>query len=141
MMGSTSRTPPCPERTTPQMAAIKWTIDAAKSALDIAGFVVIALERTKDGYGTVLRCTDRALVTVYDSGKVLCQGKRIPETKVLFTGNADAPLKTVAPLKITPTQLEPARSENPLISSKGSSVRFIRDVPFGGPNDGVDLPW
>jgi predicted nucleotide-binding protein len=83
-------------------------IDEAKACLQAGGFQINGEERLKNGTGTKLTITTGAIVNVYDSGKVVVQGKNqdpVKECLCLGVGQVVVP---VAPANGAP---KPMRSK------------------------------
>ena len=80
---------------------VKWWLEAAENRLWEAGVEVATIEAMASGYGSTIRTRDGRMICVYDTGSLVCQGKLIPETKLIFeeppSGERPQNIKTDTP--------------------------------------------
>jgi predicted nucleotide-binding protein len=72
-------------------------LDGARETLQNNGFQILSEERMNNGLGSRLKCADGEIVCVYDTGKVVVQGKNQAAVKPLF--GQEAPAAPVEALK------------------------------------------
>jgi predicted nucleotide-binding protein len=69
-------------------------VEDVRRDLESAGFKVTVCERLDNEQGHQVRCRGGEVVNVYDSGKVVVQGKNQPQVKAaLGVGSGGAPKK------------------------------------------------
>lgn len=68
----------------------KWNLDGVRETLQNNGFQITSEERMGNGLASQLKCANGEIVCVYDSGKVVVQGKNQGAIKPLFGQEAPA---------------------------------------------------
>ena len=62
----------------------KWNLESVRDTLQNNGFQISSEERLGNGAGSQVKCANGEIVCVYDSGKVVVQGKNQGAVKPLF---------------------------------------------------------
>ncbi len=73
------------------------TIDEAKDCLQAGGFALVDVSRLPNGTGSKLTLANGAIVNVYDSGKVVVQGKNQDPVKVCLGLGVEQKVVAAAP--------------------------------------------
>lgn len=60
-----------------------------KAVLKTHRYDMVSDERMKNGYGDTLRLSNGCILNIYDSGKVVCQGKNADEVKAILEKMSD----------------------------------------------------
>ncbi|MBS1057049.1 hypothetical protein [Gluconobacter kondonii] len=126
---------------------VKWWLEAAENRLWEAGVEVATIEAMASGYGSTIKTRDGRMICVYDTGSLVCQGKLIPETKLIFeeppSGERPQNIKTVTPSS-TPRPSQPdeaakdqSEPKRPLGPAYKKSHVIITEQ--GNPDD--VMPW
>lgn len=63
---------------------LKMNKDAITNVLQANGYTILSSDRMKNGYGDTLKISNGCIVNLYDSGKVVYQGKNTEEIKSLL---------------------------------------------------------
>lgn len=129
------------------MPKTKWWLEAAENRLWEAGVEVATIEAMASGYGSTIRTRDGRMICVYDTGSLVCQGKLIPETKLIFEEppsserpqniKARPPSSTTGLSQPTETAGDPSEPKRPLGPAYSRSHVIIMEQ--GNPDD--VMPW
>ncbi len=76
----------------------KWTADAVRDTLQQNGLQIESESRLGNDLGSQFRCAGGEIICIYDSGKLVLQGKNQASTKALFGQAPEVAAATAAPM-------------------------------------------
>jgi hypothetical protein len=109
-----------------------WSVEAAQEVLERAGIVVLSVEPIP--FGAQIKGEGGIAVSVFETGRVLCQGKESARTKALF--------ETATPAAWVPPADPAVRATAPAKRTQTETVRIATDFASERPEDaGIPPPW
>lgn len=115
---------------------VTWTRETAENRLWEAGVEVDTVEEMASGHGAVIRTRDGRLVNVYNTGSLVCQGKLIAETRLLFGAPPERSAVKIAQAASPLPAREATRTE--LVDRDGHSIRI---TDYDGKTPEPTPPW
>ncbi len=109
-----------------------WSVAAAQEVLERAGIVVLSVQPIP--FGAQIRGEGGIAVSVFETGRVLCQGTGSARTKALF--------ETATPAAWVPPADPAVRVTAPTGRTQADAVRIATDYVSERPEDaGIAPPW
>lgn len=110
-----------------------WSVEAAQDVLERAGITVLSVAPIP--FGAQIRGEGGIAVSVFETGRVLCQGKESARTKALFETATPAAWVPPAEPAVRPAAAKPA-------PAPAETVRIATDYPSERLEDAdIPPPW
>ncbi len=113
-----------------------WSVESVQAVLQGAGIEVLGVAPIP--FGDQIKA-DGIAISVFASGKLLCQGRQAARMRALFE---TTPVPEWIPQPAPPVTARRARQAPPGAGARAAPVRIVTDYPSARPEDaGCVPPW